>query len=377
MTQLGSAHPLDRILRAGTTLAIIAGILFLVAQVADVLVPLALGLLLAYLIDPVVAWVQSGVKRRNVAVFITIGGAALLLTVVCLILLPMISHEFKHLLEMVREALEPGSNFRSSLRSRIPEDLFVMLEEILRSREVQTFVTESDEVRSAAIGFLRKLLPGLMGIVSGAFSIVGILIQALLVLVYLVFILIDFRKFQASWQGYLPAAWRSGIVEFLSEFNDALAVYFRGQFMIASTVGVLFAVGFSLVGLKMAVVLGLFIGLLNMVPYLQLAGIIPAVILALMTAAQQNAPLQGYLLGVAAVFLVAQVLQDVVITPRIMGEATGLRPVVILFCVFFWGKLLGFLGVLLAIPLTCLGLAYYRRLMNDPVTAATEARILP
>jgi predicted PurR-regulated permease PerM len=100
------------------------------------------------------------------------------------------------------------------------------------------------------------------------------------------------------------------------------------------------------------------------VPYLQLVGVVPAVILAVVTAVEQGSPVQGYLIGVGVVFLVAQILQDVVITPRIMGEATGLRPVVILFCVFFWGKLLGFLGVLLAIPLTCLGLAHYRRLLK-------------
>jgi predicted PurR-regulated permease PerM len=182
--------------------------------------------------------------------------------------------------------------------------------------------------------------------------------------VYLIFILVDFRKFQESWREFLPPQWRMGIVDFLSEFNDAMSVYFRGQFLVASTVGVVFAVGFSIVGIKMAILMGLMIGLLNMVPYLQLVGVVPALFLAVVTAVEQGSGVQGYLIGVALVFLVAQILQDVVITPRIMGKATGLRPVVILFCVFFWGKLLGFLGVLLAIPLTCLGLAHYRRLLK-------------
>ena len=110
-------------------------------------------------------------------------------------------------------------------------------------------------------------------------------------------------------------------------------------------------------GLRMAILLGLFIGALNMVPYLQVVGVVPAVMLAGITALEQNSSFLGYLIGVAVVFVVTQVLQDALITPRVMGRTTGLRPVIILFCVLFWGKLLGFLGVLLAIPLTCLGLA--------------------
>ena len=213
------------------------------------------------------------------------------------------------------------------------------------------------------------MVPGLWG-TSGAFSIVGLLIQGVLVFVYLVFMLVDFRKFQESWQEFLPPQWRTGIVDFLSEFNDAMSVYFRGQFLVASTVGVVFAIGFSIVGIKMAILLGLMIGLLNMVPYLQLVGVVPALILAVVTAVEQGSPVQGYLIGVAIVFVVAQILQDVVITPRIMGEATGLRPVVILFVCSFGGSCWGF-WELLAIPLTCLGLAHYRRLLKAQAADTT------
>ncbi|UCG34038.1 MAG: AI-2E family transporter, partial [Phycisphaerales bacterium] len=111
------------------------------------------------------------------------------------------------------------------------------------------------------------------------------------------------------------------------------------------------------------IVLGLFIGLLNMVPYLQTIGVVPAVMLAAMTAFEKDGSLVWYLVGVGIVFAVVQTTQDALLTPRIMGKVTGLRPAVILFSVLFWGKLLGMLGLVLAIPLSCLGLAYYRRLL--------------
>ena len=107
--------------------------------------------------------------------------------------------------------------------------------------------------------------------------------------------------------------------------------------------------------------LGLFVGLLNMVPYLQTIGLVPGLLLALVRSVEQDSSFAVSILLVLLVFAVAQLIQDTLLTPRIMGRATGLRPVAILLGVFIWGKLLGFLGLLLAIPLTCLGIAYYER----------------
>ncbi len=212
---------------------------------------------------------------------------------------------------------------------------------------------------------VKKVVPQVWGLVSGGFALLGILIQLVLVLVYLIFVLIDFRKFEATWQSYIPPRVREGVVRFLHDFNDAMAKYFRGQFVVAATVGILMAIGFSIVGVKMAILLGLAIGAMNMVPYLQLAGAVPAYGLAVLSALEKDGSMAWYLIGVTLVFVVVQVIQDVLITPRVMGQVTGLRPVIILFAVFLWGKLLGFLGVLLAIPLTCIGLAYYRRLLAE------------
>ena len=106
--------------------------------------------------------------------------------------------------------------------------------------------------------------------------------------------------------------------------------------------GVVFAIGFSIVGIKMAILLGLMIGLLNMVPYLQLVGVVPALILAVVTAVEQGSPVQGYLIGVAIVFVVAQILQDVVITPRIMGKQLDFALLLFSFVCSFGGSCWGF-----------------------------------
>ena len=357
-------YTLDKVVRSLLMLVCIVAGVWLVGYVADVLVPLALGFLLAYILDPLVQQVERVISNHGAAVLVTV-----FLVLGCLIgigalVIPTISQELRNLTAMLRELLEPGSTLRQGLAEWLPLELLGLVDEVLKDEDVQTFLRESSELQSAMVVAAKKLLPKLWGLVSGAFSVVGVAIQCLLVLVYLIFILVDFRKFKASWDGYLPPAWREPVVDFLTEFNDAMSVYFRGQFMVASSVGILFAIGFSIVGIKMAVILGLFIGLLNMVPYLQIAGVVPALLLAILTALERGVPASGLLIGVAVVFLAVQIIQDVILTPRIMGKVTGLRPVLILFCVFFWGKLLGFLGVLLAIPLTCLGLAHYRRLLK-------------
>jgi predicted PurR-regulated permease PerM len=152
-------------------------------------------------------------------------------------------------------------------------------------------------------------------------------------------------------------------VGFASEFTAAMSRYFRAQFMIALAMGVLYAVGFSIIGLRLGIVLGLAVGLLNMVPYLQAVGIVPALLLAVLRAVEGGSSLIVSVVLVLVVFAAAQLVQEVILVPRIMGRQMGLRPVVLMLSVFVWGKLLGFLGLLLAIPLTCMGIAVYRRLV--------------
>jgi predicted PurR-regulated permease PerM len=154
---------------------------------------------------------------------------------------------------------------------------------------------------------------------------------------------------------------RTDIVDFVDAFSEAMSRYFRGQVVVAMSMAALFSIGFTVLGLRMAILLGLFIGVLNMVPYLQAIGFVPAIILGLIKSLETSETLWWTVGGVLVVFAVCQLLQDLVIVPKIMGRTTGLSPVAILLGVFIWGKLLGFLGLILAIPFTCMGTAYYRR----------------
>lgn len=364
-------YTLDRTVRLILTLAVAAGLVWLVGYVADVLVPLAVALLAAYLLHPLVKLVQRRLKARTPAVLVTVGGLLALLLGVTLLIGPVVSREFTTAIAMFRGFVEEGSPLRQRMRAALPPAAHQWIESLLRAEDLQRFLAENAELRAAAVSAVKWAVPHLWGIVSGVLAVLGLTAQVFLVLLYLVFILIDYERLERRWKDYLPPRYRQGIVAFLGDFNQALARYFRGQFIVAACAGVLLAAGFALMGLRMGILLGLAIGLLNMVPYLQVVGLPPAYLLAAMTAWDRGGSVWWYAGGVTAVFLVAQVLGDAVITPRVVGRATGLRPVVILFCVLFWGKLLGFLGLLLAIPLTCLGLAYYNHLLAGQQGEAT------
>jgi len=168
-----------------------------------------------------------------------------------------------------------------------------------------------------------------------------------------------------GWKDLLPPAYREGVLAFAGDFNSAMNRYFRAQTLVASIVGVLFAVGFWLIGLPMGILLGLFIGALNIVPYLQIIGLIPAFLLALVHAMETGASLWVALGLTGLVFVVVQTIQDVVLVPKIMGRVTGLSPAIILLSLSIWGKLLGIFGLLIALPMTCLLLAYYKRFLTS------------
>ena len=137
--------------------------------------------------------------------------------------------------------------------------------------------------------------------------------------------------------------------------------YFRGQALVALCVGILFSIGFLIIDFPIAVGLGMFIGLLNMVPYLQLIGFIPAILLAIVKAADTGQNFWFIMLMVLIVFAVVQTIQDTFLTPKIMGHVTGLNSAIILLSLSIWGSLLGILGMIIALPLTTLLITYYQK----------------
>jgi predicted PurR-regulated permease PerM len=157
---------------------------------------------------------------------------------------------------------------------------------------------------------------------------------------------------------FLKKETRDDVVYLVKEFVNIIVAFFRGQLIVAFAQGVLYAIGFTAVGLKYGFVLGLALGFLNIIPYLgSIVGLGIALPLAFL---QEGGGLQTVIL-VLVVFTVVQIIEGYVLTPKVMGDRTGLHPMMIIVAIFFWGSALGgILGMILAIPLTAFLVVFWR-----------------
>ena len=181
----------------------------------------------------------------------------------------------------------------------------------------------------------------------------------LIVVLYVIFIMIDYERLMLSFRQLVPQSHRHRVFHIFDDCKIAMNRYFRGQAVIASLVGIMFSIGFVIIGLPMGVVLGLFIGMLNMVPYLQLISLPITAVLCIVYTVSPGDSFWMLIWESMAVYVVVQCIQDLILTPKIMGKAMGLNPAIILLSLSVWGSLLGFMGLIIALPLTTLLLSYY------------------
>lgn len=207
----------------------------------------------------------------------------------------------------------------------------------------------------------QKLVPQMWNLISTSYNIVLALITVFIMLLYLFFILLDYEQIASGWITLLPAKHRDKTIKLTTDIKDSMNRYFRGQAVVAFCVGILFSIGFLIIDFPLAIGLGLFIGLLNMVPYLQIIGFVPTILLALLKAADTGDNFWWILGSALLVFCIVQLIQDAFLVPKIMGKITGLNPAIILLSLSIWGSLMGMLGMIIALPCTTLLLSYYQK----------------
>lgn len=337
-------------------LAILAA-LYTITFLSSVLTPFFIAILLAYILNPLVRIFQFKLKfkKRGLSVFATLAFISGLLFGVFAILKPVISKEFNQASEIIH-------NY-STDKMETYEDSYIAIlvseniDKISENEELMALVKTQDPF---LIG--RKLIESFGGIYNSSMKLLSGISGLFLGILYFLFALLQYDSFFGKWDELIPQKHQSLVRLIFVDVKTAMSNYFRSQFVVAMIVGILFAIGFSIIGLPLAVVLGLLIGLLNMVPYLQIIGLVPATALAFIHSLESQQEFYIVFLFVLLVFTIVQIIQDGVLVPKIMGKTTGLNAVVILLGLSIWGKLLGFVGLILAIPLTFLVLSYYKRI---------------
>ena len=343
----------DSFIRGVIAVIIIVGIVMLLGRLSSALLPFFLAWLIAYLLFPLVKFFQyrCRLKYRIVGIlcaFLVVG--AVLTGLFLLIVPPMIEESVR-----VKDLLVAYVSNDATM-SNIPKMVEKYIHDNVSTEDIKAIVTQEGFLDS-----LKQAVPKVWGMIVQSINVLSSFFTLTMVLLYTLFILLDYEEISSGWVGLLPERYRRFAVQLVSDVQQGMNLYFRGQGMVAFCVGVLFSIGFLIIGFPMAIGLGMFIGLLNMVPYLQLVGFVPTILLAVVKAADTGESFWIIMFSALIVFAVVQIIQDTILTPRIMGSVTGLNSAIILLSLSIWGSLLGVLGMIIALPLTTLLLTYYQK----------------
>lgn len=190
-------------------------------------------------------------------------------------------------------------------------------------------------------------------------------LEWLLTFIYIIFVMLDYNRLMKGFRLLVPPKLRPIAYRLGDDIKNSMNRYFRSQALIASCAAVFYCIGFSIVGIPMAIVLGILVGVLYMIPYFQYVTLIPVATVCLISSMTGQGHFWGLLGQCALVYLVSQVICDYILTPKIMGKTMGLNPAIILLSLSVWGTLMGLVGMIIALPLTTLLLAYYKEFVIE------------
>ena len=355
----------DSFIRAVILGAIFIGVLMLLKRLSGVLLPFFLAWLIAYLIYPLVSFFQHKLRLKNriISIFCALFTLSVIGSVAFYLLVPPMIQEFLRVKDLLIEyfsTTHTASNVPTTLSEFIRQNIDLHILEQMFSQE-------------NILDALKVTVPKLWSLISESINLLFGFFTVFLILLYIVFILLDYESISEGWAHLMPKKYRKTVTGILNDVKDGMNRYFRGQALVALCVGILFSIGFLIIDFPLAIGLGLFIGALNMVPYLQIIGFVPTIMLAILKAADTGDNFWIIIASAAAVFIVVQIIQDGYLVPRIMGKITGLNPAIILLSLSIWGSLMGMLGMIIALPLTTLMLSYYQRyIINQENIYKTE-----
>lgn len=344
----------DRIARMLVLSVLILLIYVAVQAIWSVILPFLLAGIFAYVMMPLVRFFQYTLRLRSrglsVILTLLLLGAVVYLAVIFII--PSINAEIEKTLQVI----SGYSSGQDILTMILPRNIRNYLNGGLRWGNFPQQLSFEKVLEN-----VKLLLDQVGGIINSTLSIFSWGLVFLIGFVYFVFILLDFENLGRGFISLFPKTLRPTIRTISMDLDRYMNNYFRGQALVAMSVGILLSIGFNIIGLPLATAMGIFIGILNFIPYMQALGIIPLGLASLLMAAQTGENAFVCMLLAYGVLMIVQIIQDMIIVPRIMGQTMGMRPSLILLVLSIWGYLLGFFGMLIALPITMFIYSLYMR----------------
>ena len=349
----------DRFIRGTLFVALLALFVAGINWLSAVLLPFFAAWAIAWILAPVVnfLYVRCYIRPRFLAVILTLIGTTAIAVGALWLIVPPFLDGILHIKDALLRYLQNDSG-----HVVLPNWMQTLLQEWLDALQLEHKLKQGNVLQ-----MLRTSLPHVWNVVQSTANVVISLASSAFALLYLVLLLADYDHYATVWLKYVPRSQRAFLEKLSNDAAHNMRGYFRGQMLVAISNGVMFSIGFWLIGLPMPVGMGIFVGVLSFIPYIQVLGILPAALLSLLQMADTGSSFWGMMALVFLVYVVVQVLQDTIFTPRIMGQIMGLSPAVVLLSLSVWGYIAGIIGLVVALPLTTLMLAYYQRyILEEP-----------
>lgn len=341
----------DRFIRWALTALGITAVFLVINYLSSVLLPFFIAWLFAYLLYPIVKFVQYRlhVPSRPLSIIVTLIFVLAIISGIVYLIIPPMIEQFDRFTVVLTRYLHETTHTNNITR---------MIKDwaLANQWQIEHFLKSPDFTNA-----LKTAMPKVFSVLGQTASIVLSIIASCITLLYMFFILMDYEYLTDNWIRIFPKKNRPFWHELAGDVEKALNSYIRGQGTVAFIMAVLFCIGFTIIGFPMAIGLGILIGILDMVPYLHTFALIPTAFLAALKAADTGQNFWIILGSAVLVFIVVQIIIDMVVTPKVMGKAMGLNPAILLLSLSVWGALLGFIGLIIALPLTTIIIAYWKR----------------
>ncbi len=317
-------------------LGALAGFILLLWLLKGVLLPFVAGIALAYLLDPVADRFERLGLPRGFAALTILLGLFLAFVAALILIVPLLGQQFAGLVDRL-----------PSLIARLQALAAPYFEGVIRKLfggDAKTLEGGLQTALSQGAGWIETLLKSL---VTGGQTVVSILSVMVISPVVAAYMLIDWDRMIARIDGWVPPRHSATVRAIAGQMNDAVSGFVRGQVSVCSAMGLFYGLGLALIGLEFGFLIGLMSGLLGIIPYV---GFGVGLVVGLAVALVQFWPDWHMVALVAAVFAAGQALESYVLTPNWVGKSVGLHPVWLLFALFAFGSLFGFVGMLVAVP---------------------------
>ena len=328
---------------------VIAAFVWLLYALGDILTPFIVAAVLAYVLNPLVEWLQKKRIKRGPASMMVMVFALLLLLSLMLIIVPMLINQFNNMVSRIPQIVDFTQNRLLPWLNHVAGN-YVHIDQ---DSVVKWLQSHTGELSNTLKAWMPTLMRQSGNVISGMSNLI-------LLPLLLYYFLLDWKRWSYGISALVPRRFIDTYTRITSNMDEVLGEFLRGQLMVMLIMGLVYGVGLMLVGLDSGFAIGMIAGILVFIPYL---GAFTGLLLATVAALLQFSTWNG-LIMVWVVFAIGQFLESFIVTPKIVGDRIGLSPFWVIFSLIAFGQLMGFVGMLAGLPLAAVTLVLLREGVN-------------